>query len=161
MSTLYSTAWLIHFAGILTWLGPTTAAWVLVRGAVRSGDDRILLWVRHAARSLYRLEHIGLTLLLIGGVGLLYAKDWLPMSEPWFHIKLTVFVLVVVPMELVHFRNLAKVNRALRAAGDAMTDDLRQKIGAEDRFIARVFWLSTAAIAAIILLAVFKPAFGA
>jgi len=161
VSSQYSLFWFLHFTGIITWLGPTTAAWALVRRAVRSGDDRLLLWVRRAAQPLYRLEEIGLALLLLGGLGLLHASGLNPLTDHWLGIKLMLFAVVVLPMEIVHFRNLAKVNRALRAAGDTMTDDLRQKIGVEDRYIARVFWLSAAAIAAIILLAIFKPQLGA
>lgn len=140
---------LFHLIGVIAWLGPSVGAWLMVLQARREGHGiRALEWFER----IVRLEHAGLALLLVTGVGMLvFYGLWPPRS--WLLWKLGLVVLIVVPIEI----------------GDLYLSHLwlpRALKGPEPEGVATHYerWLWRAGVPllltafAILLLAVFKPA---
>ena len=149
----------LHLAGIILWLGPTLGGYYVYvkarRHAVRCQHVDLPLWALQQFLQLTRIEHIGLLLLIIGGVGRMSLGGWKLAETPWLRHKLLIFFPVIVTLELVDlYMTEWMLSRALQSA-DAQRIDRARK--AYDRFLSIGMIILLISLPPIFVLAIFKP----
>lgn len=92
---------LIHIGSLILWLGPALGAWLVLRAV----DDKNFTGGRIAAkvnRMFYMtviIEHIAFMGLLASGFYLAHVYHF--FGSPWLTQKLTMVLLIIVPLEVV------------------------------------------------------------
>jgi uncharacterized membrane protein len=122
--------------------------------ASRSGAPQLPGLVAAAIR-LGIAARIGAVLMLLTGINLLWARGWIDARDPWFHIKMTLYLLVWIASLGVAGPAAEKLGRAIaqRAAGQD-TSALIEKILAR---LSAFHLFAVAAFMAMIALAVMGP----
>lgn len=152
---------LVHLIGLIVWIGPSLGGfWVLLQ-AEKSGDERLEIWVRRRFERLVNLEHLGLLVLIAGGIGMTWATEWAPFRLEWFQWKMAIVVGVILPLEVA---DVAMVNlvmaRALREIPEdgGYTTRYLAAVRAYKRFIMASIVILAVALPSVFWLAVWKPA---
>src|SRR6059058_4342504 len=86
----------LHLLGLLVWIGPSLGGYYLLLAARRSGDPKLLDWVRRRWQTILNVEHLGLALVLGSGLARAAALGWLAHLPAWLALKLLVISLVVL-----------------------------------------------------------------
>jgi|GEM_PF-1529927 uncharacterized membrane protein len=103
------------------------------------------------------LEHIAFPGLLLTGLALLWAGGWSSAETWWLAAKLTLVVLIFIPMEIVDYRisHFSKPKRQMRLEGE--TEQLEAAIAFHWKFLRVSTFFVVTAIPAAIYLAIVKP----
>ncbi len=160
MFNLFFPCKLLHLIGLIVWIGPSLGGfWMLLR-AEKTGDEKLEIWVRRRFEQLVNVEHVGLLLLLVGGIGMVWATEWGPLKQGWFQWKLGIIIGVILPLEVadVTMVNFV-VGRALREIqeGCGYTTRYLEAVRSYKRFVMASVVLLAVALPAIFWLAIWKP----
>lgn len=149
---LYNGAKLIHLAGLVLWLGPSTGAYLLIMLARSGQQSSIELWLLEQYLSLIHLELFGLALLIISGTVMRLSRP--PLAHAWWlKLKLLIVFLFFVPVEAAQFLIYHFIVKKALVTGTST----REAIQLFDNFSVAIIAPLLAAIAVVFFLAVFKP----
>lgn len=121
----------IHLLAVMIWSWSTSVAYVwYLQGAwkewLRNPRDPILKARRNWAFEQFDrgvvLEHIAFPIILLTGPLLLIISGW-PLSTPWLAVKLTIILLVFLPMEIFDYwiSHLSGNKNRLKRKNDAIS----------------------------------------
>jgi hypothetical protein len=148
----YRVAKVLHLAGLVLWLGPTTGGYALIIIARLNGDVSAELWLFEAYLKLIYIEAFGLLLLLFSGAAMLMRRPAY-RNALWLRLKLAIVLLIFIPLEAIQLViYLLWVKPAFASGGPVQT-----ALEAFDRFSLIAIIILAAAIPAVLYLAVFKP----
>jgi uncharacterized membrane protein len=91
----------LHLFGLLLWIGPSLGGYFMLRSAQRTGDAKLIGWVRARWQTILIVEHLGLLLTLAAGLARAWSLGWLPDPPVWLTLKLLLIGVAVIPLELL------------------------------------------------------------
>lgn len=151
MFQLFQFSKLVHLVGVIIWIGPSLGGFWMLLQAEKSGDERLEIWARRRFEWLVNIEHVGLLLLLAGGIGMLYSTGWAALEYMrWFQWKLGIVVLVILPLEVA---DVAMVNFVLGRALREIPEDG----GYTTRYLAAVRSYKRFVMFSVVVLGVVLP----
>ena len=151
-SMLYKGAKFIHLAGLVLWLGPSTGAYMLIIFARAGEQSSIELWLLEEYLKLIYLELFGFVLLIISGTTMRLSSP--PLAHAyWLRLKLFIVFLFFVPVEAAQLLIYQLVVKKAFVTGNSIPEAVRLF----DNFSIAIIAPLAAAIAAVFLLAIFKP----
>ena len=151
MFQLFPIAKLVHLVGLIIWIGPSLGGFWMLLQAEKSGDERLEIWVRRRFEWLVNVEHLGLLMLLAGGIGMISVDDWHAFRVTWFQWKMAIVVGVILPLEVA---DVAMVNFVL---GRALRE-IPENGGYSTRYLTAVRSYKRFVMASVVILAVALPA---
>lgn len=144
---------LIHVAGMVTWLGPSTGGSIMVYLSQSSKQSVIELWLRQEYLLLIHIETAGLIIIILSGLGMLLSSAETLRGELWIKIKSYIVMSVFLPLELIQ---LYLYHGSLKTAFSS-EQGLREAISLFDRFSVTAFVLLAITVPVVFIMGIFKP----
>jgi hypothetical protein len=149
---LYKPAKLMHLAGLVLWLGPSTGAYLLIILARREHQSNVEFWLLREYLTLIHLEVLGLLVLLISGTLMRISSPALREAR-WLKLKLLIVFFFFVPVEAAQLLIYHLVVKKAFLTGKSVAEAVRLF----DNFSLAVIAPLVVAIAAVFFLAIFRP----
>ena len=151
-----------HLGGVVLWIGPPLGAyWIHLRGFIRKDspqEEFIERRIRASFVGVLTVEHAGLLLLLLGGLGMLYETDWAYLRQAWMVWKIIAFLVFVIPIEIldIYWGQIAVLRALKKYPGPGIGPELRAVFNRYDRFTFACIPLLVPLWIGFFYLAVFK-----
>lgn len=155
---VYRVAKVFHLAGLVTWLGPSTGAFLLFYASRWEGRAEVAGWVLYRYPDLVHLETLGLVVLLLSGAVMRSTAPALKGAW-WLKVKLLVVFLIFLPLEAMQLLLFhLKVIPALSGGGFlAPGGPAAGALTLLDRFNLFAVIILAVTVPLVFYLAVFRP----
>jgi len=80
---IYNLFKLFHIIGIVTWLGPSSGGFLLIFLSRLSKQGEVEMWLIQEYLSLIYVETAGLFIIILSGLGMLIASNWVLNTQLW------------------------------------------------------------------------------
>jgi hypothetical protein len=144
---------LFHIIGIVTWLGPSSGGFLLIFLSRLSKQGDIEIWLIREYLSLIYVETAGLFIIILSGMGMLIASNWVLNAQLWLKVKKIIVALIFLPLEFIQ---LYLYHEHLKKAFDSGTE-IQEAILLFDRFCVTAFILLVITIPVVLIMGILKP----
>ena len=144
---------LFHIIGIVTWLGPSSGGFLLIFLSRLSKQGEVEMWLIQEYLSLIYVETAGLFIIILSGLGMLIASNWVLNTQLWLRVKKVIVVLIFIPLELIQLYLYHEHLKKAFASGA----EIKEAILLFDRFCLIAFILLAITVPVVLLMGILKP----